>query len=142
MTTPNAINYATYCQTGFSNYSCEFNADDSITSISSWRRIKQYSEDALQQAVAEVGPVSVAIDASPSTFKVCIATTANEQANETQGFFPSATGKCFPGPPDISHNLQHSSRLTCVGEANLGFLLLQHCTRPTTPMSDFIGTYQ
>jgi len=57
-------------QTGSSYQTCTFNASLSVTSIASWRYIDSGSELALQQAVALVGPVSAAIDASSAQFQV------------------------------------------------------------------------
>jgi cathepsin L len=55
--------------TGVSNDSCAYNSANVVTAVNSWRNIEAASEDALQQAVALVGPVSVGIDASKWSFQ-------------------------------------------------------------------------
>ncbi|XP_050727206.1 procathepsin L-like isoform X2 [Eriocheir sinensis] len=50
------------------NGPCRFNSDNVGATLSSYVDIQHGSEDDLQKAVAEKGPVSVAIDASTSTF--------------------------------------------------------------------------
>ncbi|XP_006017554.1 cathepsin L1-like [Alligator sinensis] len=47
---------------------CRYNIQDKAANCTSFRRVKQGSEAALEQAVATVGPVSVAVDASNFEF--------------------------------------------------------------------------
>jgi cathepsin L len=61
--------YASYPYTGRANNGvCKYNANNSVTQDVGWRLIPEGNELALQQAVALTGPVSVAIDASLSSF--------------------------------------------------------------------------
>jgi C1A family cysteine protease len=56
--------------TGLSNETCKFNSSKSVTKIISWRDVRSGSEPALQQAVALVGPITAAIDASLTSFQL------------------------------------------------------------------------
>ena len=47
---------------------CLYKASDSGATVSSYKVLPKGDEDALKNAVATVGPISVAIDASRSTF--------------------------------------------------------------------------
>lgn len=49
---------------------CKFDAHKNVTKIIGWRKIKEDSELALQQAVALHGPVAVAIDTTTKDFDV------------------------------------------------------------------------
>lgn len=61
--------YASYPYTGWANNgTCLYNPANSVTQNNGWRFIPEGNELALQQAVALVGPVSVSIDASLSSF--------------------------------------------------------------------------
>lgn len=48
----------------YPTYQCQFDKNKSFTTVNSWRNIPMGSELSLQQAVALVGPVAVAINAS------------------------------------------------------------------------------
>jgi len=52
------------------NGKCMYNATNSGATLTSWMDIPTGSEDDLQKAVATVGPISVAIDASRPTFQL------------------------------------------------------------------------
>jgi len=52
--------------------SCAFNKEDRGAEMSGSVSIKSGSESDLQAAVAYVGPVAVAVDASSRAFRVCV----------------------------------------------------------------------
>jgi cathepsin L len=52
-----------------SSYNCRYNANHKGATISSYTDVKSGSESSLQDAVGNVGPVSVAIDASKASFQ-------------------------------------------------------------------------
>lgn len=62
--------YASYPYTGWANNgTCMYNPANSVTQDNGgWRMIPEGDENSLQQAVSQVGPVSVSIDASLSSF--------------------------------------------------------------------------
>jgi len=57
-----------YPYTGKTGPKCLYNATDSGANLTSWTDIPRGSEQDLQKAVATIGPISVAIDASRPTF--------------------------------------------------------------------------
>ncbi|XP_027759430.1 cathepsin L1-like isoform X2 [Empidonax traillii] len=57
-----------YPYTGMDNSCCRYNPRDKAANCSGFGRVAQGSEEALAQAVATVGPVSVAVDASSFRF--------------------------------------------------------------------------
>ena len=57
--------YETSC-----SYNCRYNANNKGATISSYYDVKSGSESGLQDAVGNVGPVSVAIDASKASFQL------------------------------------------------------------------------
>jgi len=59
---------ASYPYTAKTGKKCLYNATNSGANLTSWVDVKRGSETDLQKAVATVGPVSVAIDASRPTF--------------------------------------------------------------------------
>jgi cathepsin L len=61
---------ASYPYQGYTYYSCRYNSAYKGASITSYRDVASGSESALQTAVATYGPVSVAIDASHSSFQL------------------------------------------------------------------------
>merc|ERR1712241_1477434 len=60
---------ASYAYTAMDG-TCKFNASNVGATIKSWTDVSSGSEPDLQKAVATVGPVSVAIDASQYTFQL------------------------------------------------------------------------
>jgi cathepsin L len=58
-----------YPYTAKQAWSCKYKADKVVTKITGYTDIQHGSEDDLQNALATVGPVSVAIDASHSSFQ-------------------------------------------------------------------------
>jgi C1A family cysteine protease len=58
----------TSAETGEPGDSCSFDSSSSKTSVTSWRNVRFGDEAALMQAVAQVGPVSVGIDAHLDSF--------------------------------------------------------------------------
>lgn len=55
----------------FQNEKCRYNAANSGATLTGYTDVKEGSEDDLQVAVATIGPISVAIDASHMSFQVC-----------------------------------------------------------------------
>ena len=49
---------------------CKFTRDNVGATLTSWKDIPEGSESALQEAVATIGPISVAIDAGHSSFQL------------------------------------------------------------------------
>ena len=49
---------------------CSYNPNDVGAHVASWVDVKKGDEEALQQAVATIGPIAVAIDASKKSFQV------------------------------------------------------------------------
>jgi len=60
---------ASYPNTGVDE-ACAYSAANSVTTDNGWRNIDTYSELALQQAVAQAGPVSVVINAGLESFQL------------------------------------------------------------------------
>lgn len=58
-----------YPYRGVDSLVCKYNSKDSGATVTSYRDIARGSESALQSAVASVGPISVAIDASHHSFQ-------------------------------------------------------------------------
>jgi len=63
---------------------CRFNAKNVGSTDTGCKDVKQYSEDDLQDAIATVGPVSVAIDAAHSSFQLYKQGVYNEPACSAQ----------------------------------------------------------
>jgi cathepsin L len=61
---------------------CKFNASNVGATIKSWTDVPTGSEADLQKAVATVGPVSVAIDASQYTFQLYKSGGASGQSGQ------------------------------------------------------------
>lgn len=59
-----------YPYQGYTSYNCKYNSANKGATISSYRDVTSGSEPALQNAVATYGPVSVAIDASHTSFQL------------------------------------------------------------------------
>ncbi|XP_078054342.1 procathepsin L-like [Mustelus asterias] len=54
---------STYAYTAKDGESCKYNASESVASVSSYKILPYGDEEALTQAVAEIGPIAVVIDA-------------------------------------------------------------------------------
>jgi cathepsin L len=61
---------ASYPYAGYTYYSCKYNSANKGASISSYKDVTSGSESSLQTAVANNGPVSIAIDASHQSFQL------------------------------------------------------------------------
>jgi len=61
---------ASYPYQAYTSYTCKYNSANKGATISSYKDVSSGSEPALQNAVAYQGPVSVAIDASHSSFQL------------------------------------------------------------------------
>ena len=55
----------------YQNGKCEYKESKAKVDDKGYKTIEKKDEDALQEAVANVGPISVAIDASHRSFQVC-----------------------------------------------------------------------
>ena len=56
---------------------CQYTESNRAATCSGWVDVKSGDELALQQAVATVGPIAVAIDASSFSFQVCLCGVTN-----------------------------------------------------------------
>ncbi len=52
------------------DYKCRFNASKIVATDTGFTYIKSKDEDALQQAVATIGPISIAIDSNHPAFQL------------------------------------------------------------------------
>lgn len=49
---------------------CHYDRHKSVINITSWAILPSRDEDALENAVANIGPIAVSINASPETFQL------------------------------------------------------------------------
>ncbi|NXB29301.1 CATL1 protein, partial [Eulacestoma nigropectus] len=77
----------TYPYQGTDNSCCRYNPRDKAATCSGYKSVPRGNEVALQQAVADVGPVAVAVDATSRDFL----------------FYKSGIFTCPPGKQNLSH---------------------------------------
>ena len=53
----------------FQNEKCHYNASGSGATVTGLKEVEKMNEEALQQAIVEVGPISVCIDVVDSFFR-------------------------------------------------------------------------
>ncbi|XP_046868984.1 cysteine proteinase 7 isoform X2 [Drosophila willistoni] len=61
---------------------CQFVGDLAVTNVSSWAILPAHNENAIEAAVAHIGPVAVSINAAPKTFQLYSARTITTNAQE------------------------------------------------------------
>ncbi|NXY16979.1 CATL1 protein, partial [Atrichornis clamosus] len=100
-----------YPYEGTDNSSCRYKRQDRAATCSGFGMVPQGNEMALQQAVATVGPVSVAVDASSRNFQ----------------FYNSGIFTCPPGKGRLSHAMLLVGYDTAqMGKCNVSYWILKN----------------
>ncbi|NWV18245.1 CATL1 protein, partial [Origma solitaria] len=100
-----------YPYQGTDNSSCRYNRWDKAATCSGFRMVPQGNETALQQAVADTGPVSVAVDASSRNFQ----------------FYNSGIFTCPSAQPKLTHAMLLVGYDTAqMGKRNVSYWILKN----------------
>ncbi|NWI37205.1 CATL2 protein, partial [Picathartes gymnocephalus] len=116
----------TYPYKGTDNSRCQYDPQDKAATCSGYKTVPTGNEVALQQVVADVGPVSVAVDARSQNFqfyKSGLYTCASGQQNVTHAMLLVGYDTTQLGKRNVSYWILKNSWAKCWGEKGYMYLL-------------------